>query len=205
MKIETHTAYPLEWPDGWPRAKSRKDFHPFGSRTYPLTFDSARQDLLGELKRLGAKNVVLSTNVPLRSDGMPHASAARTRIDDPGVAVYFTLKDRPLAMARDGFANIAANVRSLYLAVEGLRQMERHGGSYMMERAFSGFLALPAPGAARSWREVLNFGANIDVDRDTIDRAFRQRLLIAHPDRGGSHDAMAELNAARAAALKEIG
>ena len=34
-----------------------------------------------------------------------------------------------MVMATDAFSNIAANVRSLGLAIEALRQLERHGGS----------------------------------------------------------------------------
>jgi hypothetical protein len=203
------TAFPLAWPQGWPRTPDhrRVSNHPFGGRTYPLTFDRARRQLLDELARLGAKNIVLSTNIPLRQDGQPYAGAADRGMDDPGVAVYFRLKDRDLSMARDGFTNIAANMRSLFLAVDGLRQLERHGGSYMMDRAFSGFIALPPPGPVkRSWWEVLGFPkGRSNIQRSDIESAFRRLAQERHPDSGGSHDAMSELNAARAQALKEIG
>ena len=36
-----------------------------------------------------------------------------------------------------------------------------------------------------------------------IEAAYRSAMKRAHPDRGGSHEAAAELNAAREAALKE--
>ncbi len=49
----------------------------------------ARDDLVAELRRFGAKDVVLSTSVPLRLDGLPLAAARQP--DDPGVAVYFSL------------------------------------------------------------------------------------------------------------------
>ena len=48
-------------------------------------------------------------------------------------------------MACDRFDNAAANMRSLGLAIEAMRQLERHGVGTMMERAFTGFVALPAP------------------------------------------------------------
>lgn len=142
------TAFPLAWPDGWPVTpdwKRRKD-HNFGSKVYgPLTFDRARRGLTDELQRLGARNVVLSTNLPIRQDGMPYAGAALKRMESPGVAVYFTLNKKPMVMAQDAYADIAANCRSLALAIDGMRQLERHGGGLMMERAFSGFAALPPP------------------------------------------------------------
>lgn len=193
---DNQTAFPLAWPDGWPRTPPhrREQSHPFGGARFPLTFDRARQQLLEELVRLRAQKIILSTNVPLRQDGQPYANAATARMDDPGVAVYFRLKDRPLAMARDGFANIAANMRSLFLAVDGLRQLERHGGGYMMERAFSGFAALPPP--LDCW-QILGL-KKIGADAGLIRMQFKIRAGAGNLD-------MDELVRARDQALKEIG
>ena len=74
----------------------------------------------------------------------------------------------------------------------------------MLDRAFAGFTALPAPGGKRSWREVLGFPAAASPDRDGIEIAYRSKAKAAHPDAGGSHDAMAELNRAREDALSEV-
>lgn len=43
-------------------------------------------------------------------------------------------------------------------------------------------------------------GARVD-----IDNAYRMLAKTRHPDSGGSHAMMAELNAARDAAMREIG
>lgn len=48
----------------------------------------ARDQLLAELRLLGAKGLVVSTNVELRLDGLPYSESRH--IADPGVAVYFT-------------------------------------------------------------------------------------------------------------------
>jgi hypothetical protein len=225
-------AYPLRWPDGWPRTPPhlRDDGARFkvGSgyeydssasdgRRYVgqrlITFDAARQKLMAELERLKAKSAVLSTNLPLRLDGNPRADAARSRMDDPGVAVYFTLKGKQMVMAQDAYLNIAANVRSLGLAIEALRQLDRHGGGTMMERAFAGFTALPAPEGARPkrpWWKVLNYGddpeARADLTVDEVEARFRALAKRRHPDvDGGSADAMAELNEAREDAVRALG
>lgn len=87
-----------------------------------------------------------------------------------------------------------------------MRAIERHGGAAILERAFTGFTALPAPGhgAPRDWWEVLG------VDRATVTRegckqAYRRLASQFHPDKpGGSPAAMAELNAAQEQALKEV-
>jgi hypothetical protein len=71
------------------------------------------------------------------------------------------------------------------------------------------FLAplLTGPGAKRSWREVLELSniPLVNISSATIANSFRHLASKRHPDAGGSHDAMAELNRARDEALKEIG
>lgn len=198
--------YPLSWPEGWPRTPaiaredSRNRFKGGGGQ--PVTLDTARKKLCDELERLRASNPIISTNLPLRNDGFPRAEAARLRLDDPGVAVYFALKQRPMVMACDRYDAPAANLRSIGLAIEAMRQLERHGNGVMMERAFAGFAALPPPG--RHWREVLGFRAGSLVNESMIKSIYRERAKVCHPDNGGSHEAMAELNAAFEIALKEI-
>ena len=188
-------AYPLQWPDGWPRTPSHKRGK---SRFTGQTYNQIRQ-LQNELRLLGAKNVVISSNVPVRNDGLPYAEAAKRRYDDPGVAVYFTLKGKPLSMARDRYLTPWENMRSLVLTIDGLRSMERHGGSTMMDRAFSGFAQLPKPSGA-DWWEVLQ--VRPDASRDVIDANFKRLARDRHPDRGGSDHQMAELNRARDQAMQ---
>ena len=194
-------AYPLAWPDGWPRTPDwkRESDQRFGGKVYGLMPGRVRDQLVDELGRLGAKNVVISTNVALRQDGLPYAS--QKAISDPGVAVYFTLKNRPLAMARDRFKSVAGNMRSLTLAIEAMRQLERHGGSTMMERAFQGFAAIAPPDWKKPWREV--FGVKPDW-RGDIQALYREKARNRHPDAGGSDTLMAELNVAYGEAKAEL-
>lgn len=192
----TAQAYPLEWPAGWPRTPAAKQ----GRSRFTTTFDRARRNLVDELRMLGARGVVLSTNIPLRQDGLPYSDLGRRKIEDPGAAVYFVLRDRPLVMARDVYWTPWENVHSLGLAIGHLRGLERHGGATMMERAFAGFTALPAP---RSCWDVL--GIPSGSSRELVEQAYRDWAKICHPDRGGSHAQMADLNAARDRALAEIG
>jgi hypothetical protein len=229
MKQQSVESFPLSWPDGWQRTpKHLQDdgnrfrvgdgYEGYGeSRRWVgkkiISFDNARQRLVDELGRLKAKGVVLSTNVPLRLDGQPRADAARARMDDPGVAVYFSYKGKPMVMAADGFSNVAANMRSLGLAIEALRQLERHGGGVMMERAFAGFTALPAPEGStpkRAWWVVLNYGedpeARADLSVDEVEARFKTLAKRRHPDAdGGSTELMAELNQARDDAVRDLG
>jgi hypothetical protein len=189
-------AYPLSWPDGWKRTPDHKRNN---YARFKTTFTKARQELFAELDRLGAHHAVVSSWLPLRNDGMPRADAARMRISDPGVAVYFELRGRPMVMARDIYTNVHDNLRSIGLAIEHLRGLERHGGATMMERAFEGFAALPNADMVECFAAL---GLRADATEDQINAAFRERARNAHPDTGGSTDAMAKLSNARDQALK---
>ena len=194
-------ASPLTWPEGWPRTPTGRQergyqFKKLGSagwRDKFISFAEARDGLYDELRRLGAKLPVVSSNHPTDRFGIPTES--KKQVADEGVAVYFTLGDRPMVMACDRYDNAAANMRSLALAIEAMRQLERHGGGTMMERAFTGFVALPAPSSP--WDEL---GLQPGASEEEIEAAYRQKAKTAHPDRpGGSHEAMTRLNEARAA------
>ncbi len=200
-------AFPLSWPPGWPRIPEHR--REPGNQFRGQTFGRARDMMLGQLRLLGAREVILSTNVPVRIDGLPYAQG-RPLNGDPGVAVYFVLRNRQMAMARDAFTRIEANLRSLGLAVEHLRGLERHGGATMLERAFTGFAALPAPGAKRGCWEILGMESpschpTWRYKVEDIEAAFRVKLRQHHPDVGGTDEQMAEVNRAREQALQEIG
>ena len=194
------TAFPLDWPGGWPRTPDyrRESDNRFGG-SKKLVMGKARDQLIAEIHRLGAGSVVISSNVRLRQDGIPYADQRRQ--DDPGVAVFFMFKKRPMVMAVDCFSSVAGNMRSLTLAIEAMRQLERHGGGTMMERAFTGFAALAPPDWKKPWREV--FGVNMDWRGDII-ALYREKAKARHPDTGGSDTLMAELNVAFAEAKCDL-
>lgn len=207
------TAYPLAWPDGWPRTPQglRQDSkyrfgRTIGGRRSFWTFAQARDALSEELERMKAGGLVLSTNFELRLDGQPRGNGPVP--PDQGIAVYFTLKGRPMVMACDMHARAEENMRSLTLALEAMRQLERHGGGVMLERAFQGFAALPAPGAprGRSWREVLEFSPSFPGGVATADAEaqIRSRYRSKAADLGAEHPGLLELNVARDSAIKEI-
>ena len=181
------TAWPLDWPSGWPRTPWQQQRAPY-SRFGNLTMHKATQRLLRALDLLGATDVVLSTDIPVRRDGLPYS---RMRWEDPGAAVYFRRKGRQLCMAHDVWSRPEANVNALALAIEGLRQMERHGGGAMLERAFHGFVALEAPLA---WWEVLKLPRG--APKETIKARYRDLAREHHPDKGGSIDAFERVKAA---------
>lgn len=195
-------AYPLQWPAGWKRANGRKSGNFKNARRELSVFDGVQRVLL-ELERLGygRNDVVISTNVETRLDGLPRSDRAEPL--DPGAAAYWRTKGgEHKVMAIDRYDRVADNLAAIAATLEAMRAIERHGGAVILERAFTGFTALPPPGARREWWEVL--GISRDSTRETVKAAYRRLASINHPDRpGGSHEAMATLNAAQDAALAE--
>lgn len=187
-------AYPLHWPEGWPRTPPNK--RQWGR--FEVQPGVARTHLLHEIQRMGGRYPVISSNIALRRDGLPYAN--QNKIEDPGIAVYFERDGKQMVFACDQYDAPWKNIRAISKTIEALRGIERWGASEMMERAFSAFEALPPP---KSWREVLGLNGT-SVSHFEIEAAFRAKAKTAHPDHGGSTAAMAELNEARRAALEDI-
>lgn len=182
--------YPLAWPEGWPRRK-----HSARSSRFQVTHDRALKDLSTEIERLGGRYAVLSTNVELRLDG---TTTGGWEPRDPGVAVYFELKGTQKVFACDTFTTVTSNIRAISLTINAFRALDRFGASGLLERALTGFDALPAP--TSHW-EIL--GVKKGASQDEIGAAFRARAKEAHSDVGGSDGRMRALIAARQAALIE--
>lgn len=199
--MTAESSYPLQWPPGRPKiepgARDRSAFRTTAGR--------ARDFLLKEVQRLGGTNVVLSTNIPLKRDGTPYAGGYR--LDDEAVAVYFDYRSRRVCFACDRWWTMGENMHAIGKTIEALRGIARWGTGDMLDSAVSGFAALPAPivaGMKRPWREVLGFSGDYAVHAELVKERYRSRASMAHPDKGGSAQEMAELNAARDEALQEL-
>lgn len=187
-------AYPLQWPHGRARTEScRRE-----QAKFDVTLGRARDNIIREVNLLtGGRcgpdpQLVLSTNLALRRDGLPLASQ-RTP-DDPGVAVYFLYKKRSMSFACDRWTKVEHNMQAIAKTIEALRGIARWGTGDMLEAAFTGFAALPAPGAKREWWEVL--GVQSGASLEEIKAAYRRLASLNHPDRGGDPARMTEINRA---------
>jgi len=176
-------AFPLQWPLGRPRTPSTQN-----SR-FEQTNGRAISFALDQIRILGGRNPVISSNIELRRDGLPYANQ---RVDDAGVAVYLTYKGRQMCFACDKWRDVYDNIYAIGKTIEALRGIERWGTGDMVEQAFTGFVALPAP---KSPHEIL--GVKPGASEEDIDAAYRQKAKEVHPDLGGSPSAMAELTEAR--------
>jgi len=179
-------AYPLCWPEGWTRenCKEESNFATSGTKAHKMLMD--------EIRRMGGTGIVLSTNVPLRQDGMIRMDREPV---DAGVAVYFTRKQKQVVFACDRFDLLRDNMLSLAKTIEALRGIERWGASEMLERAYSGFKQLNAENGEAPWWVVLGVAETATLAE--INLAWQTAAKAAHPDvAGGDAELMKRLNVA---------
>lgn len=212
--IDYMKASPLHWPAGWKRTLAgRRVRAKFGKQrthgTYSwsskkaLTVFDATERLLETLEKMGVHpdHVVVSTDLKLRLDGFPRSGQVEP--DDPGAAVYWLTKSgEQRCIAIDRYDRIADNIAAIAATLEAMRAIDRHGGAEILERAFTGFTALPSPS---QWWHVMGFETSDGLTLQEVEERYRKLAMQRHPDReGGSSDAMAELSWARDKAREQL-
>lgn len=213
---EVTEAYPLTWPPGWPRTpagrrRSAKFVKGKGGLVNGGWVSPKRLDIgdgigriLRELRAMGVpqRNIIVSSDLRLRQDGLPVSNQAHSHLD-PGVAVYWHYgRQTQRCMAIDHYDRIADNLAAIAATIDAMRAIKRHGGAEILERAFSGFMALPAPAQQEQPHQIL--GVDENATAAEINYAYRRMAQQCHPDMGGSHEAMARINQARDAMLAAL-
>jgi hypothetical protein len=174
------TGYPLSWPDARPRTPGVQRRH----AAFKTPFAIARDNAIREIHLLGGTDIIFSSNIPRRNDGLPHANATPNN-GDPGIAAYFTRKGKQLCFACDKWLSVDDNMHAISLTIAALRGIARWGTGDMMEAAFRGFAALPAPGQSSgiNWWTVL--GVPINATAEQVKDAYRILVVKHHPDKAG--------------------
>lgn len=191
--MKTPSEYPLSWPPGIQRNSKR------GSAQFRSTLSSARQNVFDSLRRFGVDSgkrvgeVIISSNVAGLSGKDPA---------DPGVAVWFMWDGEFRCIAVDRYTKVEWNLQAIHHVIEAERTKLRHGGLHIVQATFRAYMALTGP-MNRGWRDVL--GINGQPTLASIKARHRELVAKHHPDKGGTEAQMAEINAARDAALKELG
>jgi hypothetical protein len=187
---EDITNYPLSWPLRQERTKpqdrkrasffatSKSEMFSYPRRRKHTMFEGARA-LETELRRLGVHEMIISSNLRVRSDGLPYSNQRKP--DDPGIAVYFNWHKRDLVFACDRWTEVEDNLWAIVKHIEALRGQERWGvGS--LDQAFAGYAALPDPDQ-RNWWEVLHVAQT--AGNEEIRQAYIKLAKQYHPDAGG--------------------
>ncbi len=216
-------AYPLCWPTDWPRhggdrerarfnrkVKTASGITPgsFYRRSQELSIADATARVVSELRQFGVLDgaAIISSNIPLRRDGLPRSDARSPA--DPGVAVYWRRPSDKTekVMAIDQYDRVQDNLAAIAATLDAMRAIERHGGAQILDRAFTGFAALPPAVHDRKgqpWWGI--FGCQQTTATDAVLDLYRQLAKERHPDRGGSDELVSELNEAYAAFKRERG
>lgn len=183
--------YPLAWPENDARTPALQRR---GTSLFDTPIGKTLDQLETELQRFRATNIVLSIDLPFRG-----------KINDSAAALFFDLPGgRAIAICCDLYMKQDDNVRALYKIVEGMRTIERFGGSNVSQKTFTGFAALPPP--PDCWKTLgiskgVGEGLSNKLRREFIMEAFRDRVKEGH----AAGKDMAALTEARDQALKELG
>ncbi len=176
-------AYPLHWPPNWPRTK-----YPSSSQ-FKTTLQGAINNVSDSLRKFGTdsgkklENVLVSSNVSLMEQ----------KPADAGVAVYFTWDGLSTCIAVDRYLKVEENLQAIHHCIEAERVKLRHGGLNLVKATFRGYAALPPP-QGKDWWDIL--GVSKTASEQEIREAYTSLAKQRHPDKGGSNEAMSELNAA---------
>jgi len=200
------TAHPLQWPIGRTRtAADKREEARFSTgrietigdkqidRRRALSIADGAARLERELRRFGAHEVVISTNVEPTLNGRPRNTRATP--PDPGVAVYFRLYGQPHCLACDKWTRVADNLAAIAKDVEAQRKRP-HWGVVEEGQLFAHARLLAAVGQRKPWWEVLGVARTAPLA--IIEARYRALITEAHPDRAGdaAGNRAAEINAA---------
>lgn len=209
---EAISAYPLQWPVGWERTAdcdrvggrfNKKGQHQGSWGSYSvkkrLSISDAVSRVMASLEKMGVdtwNDTVISTDLKLRLDGLPRSGQAEP--GDPGACVYWvTASGDRRCMAIDRYERIADNLAAIAATLEAMRAIKRHGGAEILDRAFTGFVALPAP-SAEPWWSVLEYHSEADAFEQDFELRAKSLMQRFHPDKpNGDEWRFAQITKAR--------
>ena len=111
-------AYPLQWPEGWSRQNEP------GKAQFRCGFGQVINNIQYELEKMNVdiSTIVFSTNLELRTNGLPHMG--RGQPFDRGVAVYWMQGDKQKVIACDRWNTVKDNLRAVDKTLEALRGID---------------------------------------------------------------------------------
>lgn len=174
MKV-SNKAYPLHWPDAWPRTTTPAKSQFKTSLGGALNNVEKSIELFAKDSGKKVTNVIISSNVTL----------GQQRPADSGVVAYFDWDDISTCIAVDRYSKVEENLQAIHHCIEAERTKLRHGGLNLVRAAFRGYAALPPPPSAggRPWWRVLDVSK--DATSKVIEDAYKRRRVKYHPDKPG--------------------
>lgn len=173
----------------------------------------AYQMLADEVRRIGGDAVIIEAGFredQIRNDGWPYSSA---RPSHSAVRVSFHSRHGPLSFECGTYKTIDDNLYAIALTMQALRAVDRYGAVKGAQQ-YKGWKQLPGdqppeqPTTAVDLRMAAAFLCKLAGEPDSmipavlnlpssIREVYRAAALRCHPDRGGSPEMMARVNAAK--------
>jgi hypothetical protein len=191
------------------------------SSRFSLPLSRSIETIQHELRLMGAIRVLISSDLPVSSKGIPYAAARIGERGESGVAAWWVqpkLGERGIerVIACDKYRSAGENMAAIAHSIQAIRGLSRWGATDIVERAFAGFAALP-PGDGSSapspldWRDLFEISVAHEAilgkaDLLAIVRSKHKALMLkAHPDHGGTTEQVMQLSEAFQAAERELG
>lgn len=159
---------------------------------------TATEDLLErELRMLRARDVVMQIDCAesdIRLDGRMRATA---RPLSPQSALAFNTPKDPMLFCCGRYRTWNDNIRAIALGLEALRKLDRYG-IVQTDEQYRGWKAIGAT-STPDWVDVLAAysGWPHHEVRNDPDGAYHAALFKAHPDHGGTREAVEEVRQAK--------
>lgn len=164
-------AYPLLWPDSWPRTESRSGAQ--FKTSLAKAIKNVKQAIASFAKdsKKEVTDLVISSNVTLGAQSPK----------DPGVVAYFIWDGIETSIPVDRYLKVEHNLQAIYHCIEAERTKLRHGGLHLVRAAFRGYALLSAPKNSQNWWDVLQ--CRRDASVDTIKKQYKRLCQDYHTDR----------------------
>lgn len=174
------TAFPLEWPQQFPRTKHRE------AGRFNTHFSVALGNVHNALYRFAKDSGKEIDNLRVSCNVTPSIR----RPDDPGIAIWFLWEGMQVCLPIDRYTLVSQNLQSAYHVIQARRAEIRHGSLELVRCSFKGYLLATAPG--EEWWRVL--GVSKRASTEEIKKAYHRLASENHPDKGGNDDMMAKIN-----------
>lgn len=161
---------PLRWPEGWPRTDAEDRVR----APFLWGYATTRSNYLHALGELGVSWAQLSLSDDHR---------------DPGVACYWNILSHRCTVAFDLFTQPDGNLDAITRCIEHLAALREIGGEALLRHTLKGLRVTPE---IPVWCTF--YGFDEIPERSLLEKTHRNLVFDAHPDRGGTSEAMQKLN-----------